>query len=112
MVDEFSTRDTRPHGVFSERADVSSGIGRGRRRARFAPVGRPGAWVANGTILFVYPQGGLIPMRSRRTLLVAALALLLGPAAALTQIGQQPGGEGPPGGAFQDGGLGRGGDGM
>ena len=37
-------------------------------------------------------------MRSRRIILVGAIGLLLGPATALTQFGQQPGGGGPPGG--------------
>jgi len=48
-------------------------------------------------------------MRSRRILLVGAIGLLLGPATALTQFGQQPGGGGPPSGGFQGGGFGRGG---
>jgi Ca2+-binding EF-hand superfamily protein len=49
-------------------------------------------------------------MRSLRTLLVAALALLLGPVAALTQIGQQPRGGGQADRAIQGGRLGRRGD--
>lgn len=47
-------------------------------------------------------------MRSRRILLVGAVGLLLGPASALTQVGQQPGGGGAPGGGFPGGGFGRG----
>lgn len=45
-------------------------------------------------------------MLSRKTLLIGGLALLLGPAAALTQM---PGGGGPPGGGMQRGGGGGGG---
>ena len=47
-------------------------------------------------------------MRSRRIVLVGAIGLLLGPATALTQFGQQPGGGGPPGGGGR-GGFGGGG---
>jgi Ca2+-binding EF-hand superfamily protein len=63
-----------------------------------------------GPDLFVHPLRGVKAMRSRRILLVAALALFIGPASALTQFGQQPGGGfGRGGGGFQGGGGFRGG---